>query len=122
MDSKKRFNKLMTHTITLTKKVLNVNGDLSIDTTYLAQKGFVQYGRKQMTTGLASGMSQGETIISTALVFLKSDSPITIDLKADKWFLTQTAPYARPEMQVLDVQPIDDPRHGETHHFEVLVR
>ena len=122
MDSKNKFNKLMTHTITLTKKVLNINGDLAIDTTYLAQKGFVQYGRKQMTTGLASGMTSGETIMSNALVFLKSDSPITIDLKTDKWFLTQTAPYARPEMQVLDVQPIDDPRHGETHHFEVLVR
>ena len=122
MDSKKRFNKLMTHTITLTKKVLNVNGDLAVDTTYLEQKGFVQYGRKQMTTGLASGMAQGETITSTALVFLQSDSPITIDLKTDKWFIAQTAPYVRSDMQVIDVQPIDDPRHGETHHFEVLVR
>jgi len=122
MDNKKKFNKLMTHTITLTKKVLNTNGDLTIDTTYTEQKGFVQYGRKQMTTGLSTGMASGETIMSNALVFLKSDSPITLELKEDKWFLTQTAPYARPEMQVLDVQPIDDPRNGETHHYEILVR
>lgn len=118
MDSKTKFNKLMTHTLTLAKKVLNVNGDLTIDTSYTGQKGFVQYGRKQ----IESSMSQGETIMSNALVFLKSDSPITVDLKTDKWFITQTAPYTRPEMQVLDVQPIDDPRTGETHHYEVLVR
>lgn len=122
MDSKKKFNKLMTHTITLTKKVLNVNGDLTIDTSYTGQKGFVQYGRKQIETNMYQGMSQGETIMSNALVFLKSDSSITVNLKEDKWFITQTAPYTRSEMQVLDVQPIDDPRTGETHHYEVLVR
>ena len=121
MDNKKKFNKLMTHTITLTKKVKNVNGDLSIDTTHTGEKGFVQYGVKQEVHTM-QGMTQGETILSNALVFLKSDSPITLDLKTDKWFITQTAPYARPEMQVLDVQPIDDPRNGETHHYELLVR
>jgi len=122
MTNKKKFENLMTHTITLVKKNLDVHGDLSIITTYVGQKGFVQYGRKQMTVGLASGMAQGETITSNALVFLKSDAPITIDLKKDKWFMTQTKPVARPEMQVLDVQPIDDPRDGTLHHYEVFVR
>lgn len=107
------FKKLMTHTVTLRKRQRNVSGDFS-DISSTSLSGFVEYGNKLITT------EKGEQLNSTAIVYLLDDCGI--DINWPYWMIDQTNPYSRPNMEVLLIQPIDDPRNGKTHHFECIVR
>lgn len=108
------FNSLMTHTITLTKRKRNSNGDMQIVDTTPDLKGFVQYGNHLKVE------KDGESFLSTAIVFLKDDCGI--DPNYPYYLISQTAPYIRNDMEVLKIDSIDDPRTGITHHFEIIVR
>ena len=108
------FNSLMTHEVSLIKRQRNVSGDFSIISTSTNIKGFCQYGNQLITT------DKGEEVKATALIFLKDDCGIDIDWKY--WMISQTSPYSRSNMEVLKIDPIDDPRTGKTHHYEIFVR
>jgi len=108
------FAKLMTHTLTIRKRGRNFTGDFSDITTYAGEKGFIQYGKKLVTN------RKGEEVLASAIVFLRDDSPI--DPEYEYWMIDQTSPYIREDMEVIRVDPIDDPRTGKTDHYEVAVR
>ena len=115
MSSIDSFNKIMTHTITLIKRQRTKEGNFKNIVSYPGEKGFCQYGNKLIT------LKTGEDIMSTAIIFLKNDSNIDID--HEYWLINQTAPYVRSNMEVLQIDPIDNPvNKGETHHYEVIVR
>lgn len=108
-----QFNRLMTHTITLKKMERDAVGDFSVvESTSL--KGFVEYGNSLKI------VKDDEEINVTAIVYLKDDCGISIDYPY--WQIDQTYPQTRTGMQVLKIDPIDDPRNGQTHHYEVAVR
>ena len=107
------FNKMMTHEIQLIKRTKNESGDFSnLSTT--KSKAFVQYGNHLIEK------ENGEIFKAIAIVFL-NDS-IVIDISHPYWFINQTKPYIRSGMEVLKVDPIDDPRNGKIHHYELFVR
>lgn len=107
------FNQLMTHTINVIKRERDGSGDFSTLATY-SESGFVEHTNKLITT------EKGEEVLITSIVFLKSDSDI--DISHPYWLLEQTAPYTRENMQVVQIDPIDDPRTGKTHHYECLCK
>jgi hypothetical protein len=108
------FINLCTHTINLVKRNRNVSGDFITVSTIPNLKGFVQYGDHLITN------DKGETLKATAIVFLKDNCGI--DINWEYWMINQIAPYTRSNMEVLKIDPIDDPRTGKTHHFELAVR
>lgn len=108
------FNSMMTHNITLKKRTRTKEGNFQVVSTY-PEKGFCQYGNKIIK------LKTGEEVMSTAIIFLKNDSNININ--HDYWIIDQTAPQTRNNMEVLQIDPIDDPTNqGKTHHYECIVR
>jgi len=108
------FVRLMTHTLTIHKRERDWQGVFKDIKVTSDVKGFVQYGKKLVTD------SKGEEVVSSATVFLRNDAPV--DPRHEHWLIDQTAPYVRSNMEVIRIDPIDDPRTGETHHYEVAVR
>ncbi len=104
----------MTHTLTIRKRDRDWQGQFSDDTTTTGVKGFVQYGKKLVTD------RDGEEAVASAIVFLRNDAPV--DPEHKHWMIDQTAPYTRENMEVIIIDPIDDPRSGSTHHYEAAVR
>lgn len=108
------FNALMTHSVTLKKRTRTKEGNFQVSSTY-SERGFCQYGNKIIK------LKTGEEIMSTAIIFLKNDSDI--DINHDYWIIDQTAPQSRINMEVLQIDPIDEPTNqGKTHHYECIVR
>jgi hypothetical protein len=107
------FKKLMTHTLTIRKRERDWQGGFKDAASY-AEKGFVQYGKKLVTN------TKGEEVIASAMVFLPATSHINPE--HEHWIIDQKAPLIRENMEVIRVDPIDDPRTGRTHHYEVAVR
>lgn len=112
--SKAVFNKLMTHRVTIVKLGRNYAGKLEPISEFFNVPAFVQYGRKMVVD------REGEEVSASAIVFLRADTPM--DPQHEHWEIIQTAPYSRGKMKVITIDPIDDPRTGKTHHFEVAVR
>jgi len=108
------FKKLMTHTFTIIKRERNWEGSFEDTETYEDIKGFAEYGKRLVTD------RQGEEVVANALIFLPNTAPI--DTEYPYWVITQSAPYNRVRMEIINVYPIDDPRTGKTHHYEVNVR
>lgn len=108
------FIKLMTHTLTIRKRERDWQGQFSDIETHEGIKGFVEYGKKLVTN------REGEEVVASAMVFLRNDAPINPE--HPHWMITQTAPYSRENLEVIEIDPIDDPRTGKTHHYEVPVR
>ena len=108
------YKKLMTHKITLKKRKRDGYGDFSVLSSVSDLPGFVQYGNKLVTT------KDGEEVTATAIVFLQDDCGI--DINWPYWAIDQTAPYSRANMEVLNIDPIDNPENGLTHHFELACR
>lgn len=109
------FNKLMTHELTLKKRERNSSGDFSVIETTAGLNGFIEFGNHLITT------DKGEEFKSTAIVFISHDV-VSIDINHEYWMIDQTSPYNRPNLEVLKIDPIDDPRTGKTHHYEIHVR
>lgn len=107
-----QFTNLMTHTITLKKRKRNVYGDFSVDSSN-SIKGFIEYGKHLIEN------DKGEKMLANAIVFLKDDCGI--DVSHQYWQIDQTSPYSRLNMEVIKIDPIDDPRTGNTHHYELYV-
>lgn len=114
MSSSAEFKSLMTDLINLRKRKRSVGGDFSNLTTTQDLPAFVEYGNKLVTN------KKGEEITATAIVFLQDDCGI--DINWEYWMIDQTSPYIRSNMEVINIDPIDDPRTGDTHHFEIAVR
>ncbi len=108
------FNSLMTHTLVLIKRKRNNSGDFVNETTYPQENGFCEYGNKLVT------LKTGEKVTSTAIIFLKNDS--NIDINHEYWMINQLLPQIRNDMEVLQIDPIDNPIDGLTHHYELIVR
>jgi hypothetical protein len=104
----------MTHTLTLRKREKNSAGEFSDAESTSGLKGFVEYGTNLKIE------KYGEEIKVKAIIFLKNNCEIDVDY--EYWMIDQTAPYIRSNMEVLEIYPIDDPRTGQTHHFELAVR
>lgn len=108
------FDRLMTHKLNLRKLERNSRGDYSTIETYSNLDGFVEYGVKETIK------KDGEETNAKAIVYLKSDCDI--DPNYDYWAIDQTYPQTRSNLIVLQIDPIDDPRNGNTHHFECVVK
>jgi hypothetical protein len=109
------FAALLTHKIILYKRDRNVAGDFTVVATYADIEAFVQFGRL-LTTNL-----QNEVVEARAIVFLPDTAPI--DVSHEHWLIDQTCPYERNNLEVIRIDPIDDPLNGgATHHYEVAVR
>ncbi len=109
-----QFARLMTHTLTVRKRERDWQGAFQEVITTPDVKGFVQYGKKLVTD------RKGEEVVASAIIFLRNDAPV--DSEHEHWMIDQTTPYTRENMEVIRIDPIDDPRTGNTHHFEVAVR
>ncbi|MGI6078312.1 MAG: hypothetical protein ACOYCB_09165 [Fastidiosipilaceae bacterium] len=107
------FQKLMTHALTIRRRERDWQGNFKDVASYV-EKGFVQYGRKLVTD------TKGEEVLASAIVFLPSTSHINPE--HEHWMIDQKAPLIRDDMEVIRIDPIDDPRTGKTHHYEVAVR
>ena len=107
------FKALMTHTVVIRKMEKNLTGDLS-EVSNETVKGFVEYGRHLKIE------KEKETYISNAIVFLKDDC--NIDTSYKYWQIDQTAPVIKLKMEVLKIEAVDDPRTGNLHHYELIVR
>lgn len=99
------FNKLMTHDITMCKKIRDGYGNLSITNTS-SIKGFVE---KRSDFKI---QKDNEIVIAGAIVYLKSNCGI--DTSHEYWTLN--------DLEVLKIDTIDDPRTGNTHHYEIYCR
>jgi hypothetical protein len=111
--SMQQYNNLMTHDIKIRKRKRNKSGDF-YDLSDSTVKGFCQYGDVFYTD------EKGEKKLAAAIVFLKDDCGI--DIKYRYWMLDQLTPYNRPNLEVLKIDPVDDPRTGKTHHYECFCR
>jgi len=107
------FNILMTHKILLKKRDRNYSGDFVILSSVLLD-GFVEFGNHLITN------EKGEKVEAKAIIFLKDNCGI--DINHEYWMVDQTFPYVRKDMEVLKIDPIDDPRTGLTHHYELFAR
>lgn len=109
-----QFQRLMTHKVTLEKLVRSYTGDWETVKTHEDVPCFVEYGKRRTVN------DEGEEITVDAVVFLMPDGPF--EPEHEHWTITQTHPYKRSPMQVVNILPIDDPRTGETHHYEIESR
>lgn len=109
------FNKLMTHSITLKKMDRDYKGKLSMSSSQ-SLKGFVQFGNHLVRKDKDD---PDELVTAKAIVFLKNDA--IIDITHENWEIDQTSPQTRLGMEVISIDPIDDPRSGNTHHYEIAV-
>lgn len=109
-----QYAKLMTHRFTIRKRERNWQGDFADTATYTDIRGFAEYGKHLVTD------RKGEQVLASAIVFLREDAPV--DSEHEHWMFDQTFPYLRSNLEVIRVDPIDDPRTGKTHHYEVAVR
>ena len=113
MSSHSMLKKLMTHSLTIRKRERDWQGSFSDKETF-STRGFVQYGTKLVTD------TKGEQVTASAIIFLPDTAPI--DPNHEYWMIDQVAPYSRASMEVIRIDPIDDPRTGRTHHYEVAVK
>lgn len=101
------FEQLMTHKIDLIKQDEDYTGSLTDDQTFSDERAFVQYGAERMTD------TEGEEITATAIVFLPADSNYDAD-----HFLWRIE-HGNRNLKVASPEVIDDPRTGDTHHYEL---
>ncbi|GAK03120.1 hypothetical protein JCM19037_1413 [Geomicrobium sp. JCM 19037] len=114
MTSKQQIKSLMSHRVTIDKRDRSYNGDWETVESYSDQPAFVEYGKRRSVN------QQGVEVMVNALIFLPDDAPI--DVQHESWRITQTHPYQRSPMEAINIAPIDDPRTGETHHYEIETR
>jgi hypothetical protein len=107
-----QFIGLMTHTFTIRKRSRDWQGNFVDIQTINDVKGFAQYGKQLVTD------RNGEEVTAAAVIFLRSNTLVD----SEYWMIDQTSPYTRENMEVIRIDPIDDPRTGKTHHYEVVVR
>ena len=110
MDTKV-FNSLMTQTVGLGKIALDQYGQETVTQSF-SESGFIEYKRER---GIDA---QGEEIEYNAKCFLKSDS--NIDASHDRWQVTDQ--HTGRAMEVVDIQPMRDPRDDTLHHYELKTR
>lgn len=108
------FNSLMTHTVTLYKLSRDWQGEQQIEGTFADLPAFVEWTRHWTTS------QNDEKVMCEAIVYMQDDAPIDPDYPY--WAIEQTAPMAREKRLVQKVDPIDDPRTGKTHHYEIEVK
>lgn len=112
--TRKELQRMLTHQVRIEKRGRGAGGDMATLETHESVPAFVEYGRQTVTD------KKGEKVVVAAIVFLAPEAPL--DPEHEHYRITQTAPYTREAMQLVRVDPIDDPRNGKTHHLEVAVK
>lgn len=102
---------LMTHRCALTRLAREYDGRLRDTITYGNVPCFFEFNQRKIVT------REGEEVIAAGILYMMADAQI--DPNHPHWKVEMTSPYQRKEMQVLRIDPIDDPRTGKTHHYEV---
>ena len=108
------FARLMTHTLTIHRRERDWQGAFQTVLTTPGVRGFVEYGKRKVVN------RKGEEVTAAAIVYLRNDAPV--DAEHPHWLIDQTAPHIRQNLDVIDIYPIDDPRTGNTHHYEAAVK
>lgn len=109
------FVNLMTHKVDFIKLDRNYKGDW-VQLSSKKLDGFVEYGN------IYTSSENGEVLHANAIVYLDDTAIPYIDIHHENYKINQTFPYTRNDLEVLKIDPIDDPRTGLTHHFEIYVR
>jgi len=109
-----KFKRLMTHKVSIIKRERTLTGDFENTTIACLVPAFVEYGVELKT------YKDKEEVTANTIIYLTPTAPISSE--HPYWLISQTHPYGRQVMEVLQILPIDDPRTGKTHHYEVLAR
>lgn len=105
------YDALMAHDVTVEKLEQDFEGGYTV-TESADEKGFIEYGFRRVLG------DEGEEVTTRATVYLKADS--IIDPSHSQWRVVDKK-HDRT-LEVHEPQVIDDPRTGETHHYELTVR
>jgi hypothetical protein len=109
------FNSLAVQKFTFKKRNRNSVGDFYDISEITNWRGFIDFGNHFITT------PEGEKKESTAIVFLTNDNEI--DITHDYYLISQTYPSTRNDLEVIKIDPIDNPlKAGKIHHYEIHVR
>lgn len=108
------FKHLLTHRAIVRKLSRDYAGNEAVLSTDTSVPCFCEYGKEKVLS------AEGVEVVTKACIFFANDAPI--DPEHGHYEVEQTFPYSREGMKVEKVDPIDDPRTGLTHHFEVWVR
>ncbi len=114
MTTLKNFKRLMTHRVSIIKRVRNLTGDFDDSIITSLVPAFVEYGVELKT------YKDKEEVTANTIIYVTATAPINVS--HPYWLISQTHPYGRQYMEVLQILPIDDPRTGKTHHYEILAR
>lgn len=104
------YDALMSHNVVVKKIGLSPTGSETVLGSW-NEKGFVEYDRHRAVD------DKNEEITCNARAYLKNDSHF--DPKHDRWNITDVK--NDNTMQIKAFRVIDDPRTGETHHFEFSI-
>lgn len=112
------FNRLMTHDVIPIQVTTDFQGE-ETETPLSTEKGFFEYNEKNRYN------AEGEVYRSSGILFLKADSVFDVTATDDngnkvKWKFTDVK--NDRTFQAEEPQIIDDPRTGNTHHYEILLR
>lgn len=109
------FVNLMSHKVDFIKMDRDYKGDwIEIESNEFI--GFVEYGNIYVTS------PTNEVLEAKAIVYLDDTAIPYIDISHENYKINQTFPYIRNNLEVLKIDPIDDPQTGNTHHFEIYVK
>lgn len=100
----------MTHDVVIEQVEIDEFGSRNVINSF-PEKGFIQYDRHRIVN------DQAEEITADAIAFLKADS--SFDPQWDRWNIRDVK--NDRTMQMKGFQVIDDPRTGDTHHYEVSI-
>lgn len=104
------YDALMSHDVVIRKFGLSPTGDEIVLDSW-NEKGFIEYDRHRAVD------EKNEEITCDARAYLKNDSHF--DPKHDRWAITDVK--NDNTMNIKAFRVIDDPRTGETHHFEFSI-
>lgn len=106
-----KFRRLMTHSGTIIRRVKGVSGSMTDQSTTASQPCFFEYNRRRSVN------RQGEEVTTNAVLFLPADNA-TYDHTHEYWEFIDAGDPAR-RLQQVNVRRIDDPRTGQSHHYEI---
>lgn len=104
------FDSLMSHSVDVIKMDQDGYGDW-VEVSRTTEQGFVQYDRNRTIN------DEGESIMTDAIAFLRAES--SFDPTHDRWDIIHNKNGHR--MKVKGFEVIDDPRNGNTHHYELYL-
>lgn len=102
---------MMSHRATIVRRAMDASGSMIDTSTTANQPCFFEYNRRRTVT------REGEDVTTNATVFVPSDNA-AYDPTHEYWEFVDAKDPARRLRQV-NLRRIDNPRTGDTHHFEI---